>query len=262
MRLVLMRLGIVTALLLLPFVLVFGESGQVTENGRVVASRSINYLGIVLAGTGLVLAVLMVARRSLSPRLDASPTPLWARGAAALLALLCAAQVARSADLLRDQDLVILWEDTVDGLAETFVVWRGLPPPDAPRAEVITAQQEGEFSIIAEEDDEPDLRRLIAITQGMVAVLRERHRIYADACFGGRHRLPDEPLPPLPPRFGAEEQVIIARVREVNLARNPPRRCAAEATAFEMTEPAEEAATYAAGLRILTEGYLRRFGGG
>ena len=91
------RLAGVLALGLLPYVVFFGESGRVVHNGVVVQERSLNYAGIVLAACGIALAAGIVFRRSLSERMDAAPTPLWGRAAAAALALFCAWQVAVSA---------------------------------------------------------------------------------------------------------------------------------------------------------------------
>ena len=155
------RLGVILLLAFLPFILFFGESGSVTENGRIIQDRRINYLGVILAGIGLVLALLLIIRRSLSERLDALATPLRARVMAGFLALLCAGQMAVSADLVRPRQV---WIDLSDKLSDSMAIWRGLqPPPPRSYAGLSPGDRSG-YTGLGEEDDEPALRELIAIS--------------------------------------------------------------------------------------------------
>lgn len=260
-----LRLGAILLLLLLPFVMFMGESSRVVDNGRVIVDRSINYLGILLAAVGLFMAATTIFRRSLEDRLDGEPTPRPARLFAALLALLCAGQVAIQFDVVRirdRQDAIALWYDVHGSVSERIALWRGLQPPPADIWPGLSQESAEEYRTIGENDSEPELRRLMAISHGVARVQVERHNAYADACFDGRHRLPEMAIPPMPPRFGATEMNLIALVRETNYNRSPPQRCSNAATAAEMTERAQEASLFRDGLALLTEAYLRRFGPG
>lgn len=90
------RLAAILVLGVAPYLVFVGETGRVVHNGVVVQERYINYAGVVLAAAGIALALTAIFRRSLSPRLDAEPTPMWGRAAALALGLFCAWQVAAS----------------------------------------------------------------------------------------------------------------------------------------------------------------------
>lgn len=265
-RYIWIRLGVILLLGLLPFFLFIGETASVVENGRVLVDRRWNYLGVVLAATGLILAVLLIVRRSLSDRLDAAPTPFRARLVAGVLGVLCLMQLALSADLLRMEGLAAqareIWQEVADDLSDTIAIWRGLQsPPDRAYAG-LSAEDRGGYQALAEEEEEPELRRMVAIAQGTVLVLIEQYDAYSTACFRGRYRLSDLAPPPFPPRFGEAEREIIRQVRAYHLQRNPPLLCSDAATLTQMRDAAEEAARWREGLGLLLEGYLREFGPG
>ncbi len=88
------RLGLIALLLALPIVVFVGESGRTVVNGEVVGEYRVNYAGVLLAVIAFVLAVSATLRRTVSVREDAPPTPAWARGFAAMLALAAAVQIA------------------------------------------------------------------------------------------------------------------------------------------------------------------------
>lgn len=87
------RLGLIALLLALPLVVFVGETGRTVVNGEVVGEYRVNYAGTLLAVIAFVLALGAALRRTVSVREDAPPTPGWARGLAAALALAAAAQV-------------------------------------------------------------------------------------------------------------------------------------------------------------------------
>ena len=86
-------------LALLPEIVIVGETGSRVEQG-VPRTYSYNYAGILFAAAGLVLALSLVFRRSVSRRLDAEPMPPWARVTAGALGLFCLLQLAASAGWL------------------------------------------------------------------------------------------------------------------------------------------------------------------
>lgn len=88
------RLGLIALMLALPLVVFVGETGRTVVNGEVVGEYQVNYAGVLLAVIGFVLAVGAAVRRTVSVREDAPPTPGWARGVAAVLALAGAVQIA------------------------------------------------------------------------------------------------------------------------------------------------------------------------
>lgn len=87
------RLGLIALMLALPLVVFVGETGRTVVNGEVVGEYQVNYAGVLLAVIGFVLAVGAAVRRTVSVREDAPPTPGWARGVAAVLALAGAVQI-------------------------------------------------------------------------------------------------------------------------------------------------------------------------
>lgn len=94
------RLGLIALMLALPLVVFVGETGRTVVNGEVVGEYQVNYAGVLLAVIGFVLAVGAAVRRTVSVREDAPPTPGWARGAAAVLALAGAVQIAVQAGFI------------------------------------------------------------------------------------------------------------------------------------------------------------------
>lgn len=88
------RFGLIALMLALPLVVFVGETGRTVVNGEVLGEYQVNYAGVLLAVIGFIMAVGAAVRRTVSVREDAPPTPGWARGVAAVLALAGAVQIA------------------------------------------------------------------------------------------------------------------------------------------------------------------------
>lgn len=93
------RLATVGALAVLPSIVFAGFSQTQTINGYAVTD-SVNVAGLFSVVVALLLVTPLILRHNLLERLDATPTPAFARAGGVLLALLCLGQGAASLGLL------------------------------------------------------------------------------------------------------------------------------------------------------------------
>lgn len=181
----------------LPFFLFLGATNTTTLNGEVIADDRFNLLGLVMAIVGLVL-VYRVLRPS-------APNDGARKGLAAVAGLICAVQLANSADLVRIEPLDWIMPD------------RNLP------ALQYAGLSEDDRIFLSSNEPETYVWALRG-RKGDIMGFARQHAAYADLCHGGRYRIDLERAEQLPDYFSDSDLAEINR-RADGLETGAPTEC-------------------------------------
>ncbi|MBJ2152163.1 hypothetical protein [Paracoccus sp. IB05] len=174
-----------TALILglLPFFLFIGSTGTLMVNGETVSDSRFNPGGIVLALIGIALAAAVIAEKSSGQ--------MARKLLAGLAVLVCALQLASSADLLRI--------DPLDWV---------MPDRNLPAAEYSGLAEADRIYLVPETEE--NYRSTLAHRKAEIISSARLHNAYAAKCHGGRSRVDLARAEAMPDVFDAELQSAVA----------------------------------------------------
>lgn len=217
---------------LLPFVLFAGLKNTARVNGVVVQDDQLNIIGLVLAFTGIVLAVTSMRSRSAFDGLR--------RSIAAVAVLVCLVQIPISAGLFSPPRFLASMRPGADLPA---LVYKGLDEQNRRIPNGILAK------------NDPDQTRR-AIVNYKVSMMDNAHQhiAYADLCHEGRYRIRIEAVEALPEFLTAKDRETFTRLVE-GARRSPPDKCSESRTRYAMGELVDAINRVADIVQVLIDGY-------